>query len=217
VAEISSGLNRDRGHFRGILRSYGVLGALRLARDIVLTRLTFPAARIVRRPLYVRGRHLIRVGEGLTTGVGLRLDAFDHGLSGGPLIVIGRHAQINDYVHIAAILRVEIGDDALLASKIFITDHNHGRIDGAGELDGPDTPPAQRPEAARAVVIGDRVWIGEGAVVLPGVTIGDGCIIGANAVVTADIPADSIAAGNPARVLRRYDRGLGAWVRTLTG
>lgn len=59
---------------------------------------------------------------------------------------------------------------------------------------------------AKAVVLGDYVWVGYGAVVLPGVIIGNYCVIGANAVVTKDVPSGSIVAGNPARVLRQLTK-----------
>jgi maltose O-acetyltransferase len=63
-------------------------------------------------------------------------------------------------------------------------------------------PRRDRLEAAKPITIGDNVWLGGGAIVLPGVTIGDNTVIGAGAVVTKDIPANSVAVGNPARVVR---------------
>lgn len=63
-------------------------------------------------------------------------------------------------------------------------------------------PRRDKLEAARPITIGDNVWIGGGAVVLPGVTIGDNSVIGAGAVVTKDVPANVVAVGNPARVVR---------------
>ena len=60
-------------------------------------------------------------------------------------------------------------------------------------------------EAAEPITIGDNVWLGGGAIVLPGVTIGDNTVVGAGAVVTRDLPADVVAVGNPARVVRRLD------------
>ena len=67
------------------------------------------------------------------------------------------------------------------------------------------TPRACSLEAADPITIGDNVWLGGGVIVCPGVTIGDNCVIGAGSVVTKDIPADSLAVGNPARVLRQLD------------
>lgn len=58
-------------------------------------------------------------------------------------------------------------------------------------------------EAAKPITIGDNVWLGGGVIVCPGVTIGDNAVIGAGAVVTRDVPADVVAVGNPARVVRR--------------
>ena len=67
------------------------------------------------------------------------------------------------------------------------------------------TPRACSLEAADPITIGDNVWLGGGVIVCPGVTIGDNCVIGAGSVVTKDIPASSLAVGNPARVLRQLD------------
>nr|WP_147680574.1 sugar O-acetyltransferase [Actinomyces ruminicola] len=67
------------------------------------------------------------------------------------------------------------------------------------------TPRRARLESADPITIGDNVWLGGGVIVCPGVTIGDDCVIGAGAVVTRDIPAGSLAVGNPARVIRALD------------
>lgn len=70
--------------------------------------------------------------------------------------------------------------------------------------------PAQRRakwEAAKPITIGNNVWLGGGAIVLPGVTIGDNTVVGAGAVVTSDLPADVIAVGNPAKVIGKIGEG----------
>jgi acetyltransferase-like isoleucine patch superfamily enzyme len=86
-----------------------------------------------------------------------------------------------------------------MASKIFITDHSHGEVDG----DALTTPPSQRKVVSKGpVIIGDNAWIGEGVVIMPDVTIGKNAIVGANSVVTTSIPENAVAAGIPARVLR---------------
>ena len=97
-----------------------------------------------------------------------------------------------------------IGNDVWTGHHVYITDQNHGYEDVS-------RPISQQSQPERAVVIGDGSWLGHGAVVLPGVTIGKHVVIGANAVVTRDIPDFCVAVGSPARVVRRYDTDLG-WV-----
>lgn len=196
-----------------VWRRYGTVGLLRLAADVVHTRWLFPQARLVRRPAYVRGRAHMLLGHGLTTGVGLRLDAFPEE-GARTVLFIGNDVQLNDYVHIAATQHVSIGDHTLIASKVFIADHNHGEYRQPDPASSPSVPPAQRPLVSRPVHIGARVWIGEHVCVLPGVRIGDGAVIGAGSVVVNDIPAHSLAVGSPARVVRRYDEGSGQWQAT---
>lgn len=196
---------------QAMLQRYGVLGVLRLVRDLIHTKIFYPGARIVRVPAYVRGARHIRWGANFTTGAGLRLDAFPD--SDIIAITIGHDVQVNDYVHIAAIQNVSIGDHSLIASKVFISDHNHGQYAEPDPGSHPDIPPAQRPLASKPVRIGARVWIGEHVCIMPGVSIGDGAIIGAGAIVTTDIPANTIAVGSPARVVKQFDFVEQRWQR----
>jgi lipopolysaccharide O-acetyltransferase len=195
---------------RELISRYGPAGLIILACSVARTKLFYHPARLIRWPVYIRGRSRIRWGRGFTTGVGLRLDALSK--ANTPCLLIGERVQINDYVHIGAIEHVSIGNDVLIASHVFISDHNHGRYDTADHLSGPDVPPVERPWVSRPVVIGNKVWIGEHVCILPGVTIGDGAIIGAGAVVTRDLPANCIAVGNPARVIKLFDSASASWV-----
>lgn len=192
-----------------ILKTYGVAGLLKLGYSLICTRLFDRPARLIRRPVYIRGRSGMDWGEGFTTGVGVRLDTFG---ATEPVLVIGRRVQLNDYVHIGAVESVEIGDDVLIASRVFITDHNHGEYQGGSVHSSPYINPVDRPIVSRPVKIGDRVWIGESVSILPGVTIGDGAIIGAGSVVTKDVPPATIAAGCPARIIKRFDAQQNIWV-----
>ncbi|NLS13530.1 acetyltransferase [Vibrio sp. SM6] len=186
-----------------IYDGYGLLGALRLIRDVLITKCLFCDARIVRVPFYIRGKAHIKLGKNFTSGVGLRLDAFSIASERKPRLVIGDNCQVNDYVHIGCVQNVTIGSDVLIASKVFISDHNHGLYDDSS-VDVLELP-SVRPLSCSAVTIGNRVWIGENVSVLPGVSIGDNSIIGAGSVVTSNIPDFSIAVGAPARVVKKFD------------
>jgi lipopolysaccharide O-acetyltransferase len=142
------------------------------------------------------------------------LDAFPESKSNTTCIAIGSNVQINDYVHIAAISNITIGNNVLIASKVFITDHNHGEYGMNNYHDSPDMMPILRPLRSRPVIIEDNVWIGETVSILPGVKIGQGSVIGAQSVVTKDIPPNSVAIGAPARVIKQYDFESGKWQKT---
>lgn len=195
---------------RSILATYSLLGLGGLACNWLYTRVAYPQARLVRLPFRIRGRAGAVIGKGFTTGVGCRIDVFG-GTSSAPVLLIGANVQINDNVHIAAAYGVRIGDDVLIASRVFITDHNHGSYAGDALDSAADTPPAGRPLSGRPVTIGNRVWIGEGVNILPGVTIGDGAVIAAGATVTKDVEPGTIVAGIPAVPLRRFNPVSAHW------
>lgn len=187
---------------------YGLLQSLWLLVCLANTKAFFSGARLIRLPIFLRGRKKIRFGAGLTCGYLARFDAFgDEGC-----IEFGRNVQINDFVHIGAIEKVQIGNDVLIASRVFISDHDHGNYGDTGVISLPSEPPSERRIQARPVVIEDRVWIGENVCILPGTRIGEGSVIGAGSVVKGDIPPHSIAVGVPARVVKRFDSDLQRWV-----
>lgn len=194
-----------------LLQTYGFAGGARLLRDWLATRLTMRGARLVRRPLYIRGRRWMEIGPGLITGPGLRLDAFPIAPDRGPVLRIGRDVQVNDYVHIGAVHSVTIGDRVLIASKVFITDHSHGATKGPAPHASPTLAPIARPLSFAPVVIEDDVWIGEFVSVLPGVRVGKGAIVGTMSVVTRDVPPYTMVAGSPARAVKRFDFESSTW------
>jgi acetyltransferase-like isoleucine patch superfamily enzyme len=114
-------------------------------------------------------------------------------------IRIGGGSLLNLGVMVAAVDEVEIGAHCMLANGCFVTDANH-------RFDDPDRPvPWQGFTSKGPTRLGDNVWLGAHVVVTSGVTIGERCVVGANSVVTADLPPFSIAAGSPARVLRAIE------------
>jgi acetyltransferase-like isoleucine patch superfamily enzyme len=118
---------------------------------------------------------------------------------GAARITIGAGTFLNLGVMVASLHLVEIGDHCMFANGCFISDSAH-------RYDDPVTPvPWQGFTSKGPTRIGDNVWCGVGAVITSGVTIGERSVIGANSVVTSDIPPYSIAAGVPARVLRRIE------------
>jgi acetyltransferase-like isoleucine patch superfamily enzyme len=116
-------------------------------------------------------------------------------------ISIGAGCFLNIGVMVAAVELVEIGDHCMLANGCFVTD-------GAHRFDDPDTPvPWQGFTTKGPTRIGPNAWLGANVVVTSGVTIGERSVIGANSVVTSDVPPFSVAAGVPAKVLRRVEYG----------
>lgn len=183
---------------------YGFSELVKNAYSLALTKLLYPAARLIRRPVYIRGRKGMQFGIGFTTGYRCRLEMLGEGVT----LQLGRGCKLGDSVHIVASRQVSIGDDCLIASHVFISDTSHG--DGT---EHPMTPPDGRPLATSPVSIGSCVWLGEGVAVLPGATIGDGCIIGAHAVVKGEIPPYTVAVGAPAKPVKRYNFETNLWER----
>lgn len=110
-----------------------------------------------------------------------------------PRVLIGDNTVIGRHCMIKAKNSIVIGSNVLMAAHVHITDHNHGIAAGRLIRD-------QRAEIG-SVTIGDDVWIGAGAKILMNAKLGVGAVVGANAVVTGDIPANAIVVGVPARII----------------
>lgn len=191
------------------MNHYRLSESLSNAVSLVYTKLFFPQARLIRRPFYLRGQRSFSYGKGFTCGHGCR---FDLSNTETATLVIGSQVLIGDYVHIVAQNHVEIGDDCLLASKIFITDTHHGSISKPDSKSSPLIAPNLRPLDTKPVIIGKKVWIGESVSIMPGVTIGDGAIIGAHSVVTKNVPEYAMVVGIPAKVIKTYDFEHDLWI-----
>ena len=148
----------------------------------------------------------ISIGKDSSLGNRMTLTCFDTNEGIGdvkhytPSICIGDGVAIGEDAHITSINKIVIGNYVLTGKKILITDNAHGS--SVKEL--LDYPPNKRPLHSNGpIIIGDNVWIGEKASIMPNVTIGNGAIIGANAVVTKNVPAYAIVGGNPAKIIKQ--------------
>jgi len=191
---------------------YGFFGMIKLVIFFVRTKFFNRRSRLIRFPITIRGRNYIDFGTNLTTGIGCRIEAFPY-FSNGTIIEFGNNVEINDYVHITGVSKVIIGNDVLIASKVYISDSQHGNYSGDSFQDSPFSTPNSRKLSYKPVIIEDNVWIGESVCILAGVRIGRGAVIGANSVVTKDVPECSIMAGNPAKIIKKYNIDTHKWER----
>ena len=154
-------------------------------------------------PVTIFNEKYIRIGEGTMIGPHVALSA---GMVPGqecisdPIVTIGDRCLIGRGSGIVGHLSVHIGNDVWTGHNVYITDQNHGYEDVS-------RPISEQSQPERAVSIGDGSWLGYGTVVLPGVTIGRHVAVGANSVVTGDLPDFCVAVGAPARVIRRFVDG----------
>jgi acetyltransferase-like isoleucine patch superfamily enzyme len=149
----------------------------------------------------------IFLGDNVSLGQGCYLLAFtDHlGEKYDPIIRIGNNVTATANLQISALQGVSIEEDVMFASNIFVGDHQHG-------YETANIPYKYQLCRVRPITIKKGCWIGQNVIVMPGITIGEYSIIGANSVVTGDIPARSIAFGSPARVMKKWDANINEWV-----
>lgn len=123
-------------------------------------------------------------------------------------IVMGKHSRIGVNTWIRCVDNVILGDYSVTADNVIISDNNNHPVNPADRMIMRVTPPGSDERSwihsdYAPIIIGKNVWIGEYARICKGVKIGDGSIIAANTVVTKDVPANSIAAGNPAQIVKK--------------
>lgn len=148
------------------------------------------------------GPSYISIGNNVVIDDNVTLTAWDkyRGESLSPSIDIGNGVCIGSGSHITATNSIIIGDNVLTGKKILITDNSHGKV----TIENMHLPPVERPIFSKGpVVIENNVWIGDKATILPGVRIGYGSVIAANAVVTKSVPSGCVVGGNPAKILKK--------------
>lgn len=194
-------------NYRKFKNRYSFFEMFLLGFSFICTRIFYPRAKLISYPIYMRGKKSLVYGSGLNVGYGCRFDLIN---TTKKTLFIGKNCEFGDGCHIVATEKVEIGDSLLCASKVFISDTNHGCYRG-DNCSLPTEPPNERMFVSDPVKIGNNVWIGENVVILSGTKIGDGCVIGANAVVSGKYGDNCIIAGVPAKVVKKYDQYTQMW------
>ena len=157
----------------------------------------------VEKGVSIIGGKYIRIGKNFSAGKNLRLHVFDsyQGLSTNviPELIIGNDVTFTDNCYVSCAKKITIGDGTLFGENSFVCDNFHG----SNVAEEKDIPPNKRPlKIGEPVVIGKNVWIGRNVCIMPGTNIGDYAVVGANAVVTHDIPEGGIAVGVPAKTIK---------------
>jgi acetyltransferase-like isoleucine patch superfamily enzyme len=134
----------------------------------------------------------LRVGRWAWIGHGSKIRAHAGTVSIGAKTVMGQECTISAYQH------VSIGRECIIADRVMLIDFDHGAVEV-------DRPIREQGIYKRDVRVGHNVWIGYGACVLRGVSVGDNSILGTSSVVTKDVPENAVVAGAPARVIRMRD------------
>lgn len=165
---------------------------------------SFGSESTINYPAILQGVKDIYIGNRTTIHANCRMQNYYED-GNNPSIHIGNHCYIGYYFSILNASSVTLGDDVLIASHVLISSENHG-VNPESEI-----PYMNQSLISKAVSIGDGCWIGENVCILPGVTIGKKCIIGAGSIVTKSIPDYSTAVGNPARVIKKYNFNTHSW------
>ncbi|PSU74918.1 acetyltransferase [Photobacterium phosphoreum] len=192
------------------MKGYDLLTIINLSLSFIYTKVFFKNCRIIRLPIVIRNKSQIVFGDRFVTGKYCRIDAFSQ--KNKKIINIGKNCQINDSVHIAALNNITIGDNVLIASRVFMTDHNHGIYTGDNQSD-PKSVVGNRDLSSKPIIIKDNVWIGENVTILPGSIIGKNTIVGSNSVVSGVLIDNAIYIGVPAKIFKKYDPIEKKWVR----
>ncbi len=188
------------------LRFNGFIELLRLVGDVLFTLINLRSGGFFRYPSTIRSLGEIKVGKSCRFGRYSTIELFNSDSK----LIVGDGFRSNSYLHIGVVSSVTIGQNVLVASGVYISDHSHGAY-GNQSSSNPRIAPVDRPLYVAPVVIGDNVWLGERSVILPGVRVGDGVVVGAGAVVTKDIADYSIVVGVPAKVIKQYDFLSSTW------
>ena len=178
-------LNR---HYARLLARYALL-KLRYGRRLQTDGICFVCPGV---HLEIGRRATLRIGRWAWIGDGSKIRVHEGEVSIGAKTVMGQECTISAYQH------VEIGRECIVADRVMLIDFDHGVVEV-------ERPIRLQGIYKRDVRVGHNVWIGYGACILRGVTVGDNSIVGTNTVVTRDVPENAVVGGSPARVIRMRD------------
>lgn len=206
-------------YWRGFIKSNGLVYTMKIIVRKIFCHLILRRKFVRCNSILLMGSYRISGGKfisigGLVAGGGFRMDAIQTFLEQDfkPLIEVGSKVSFGQDVHVACVEKIVIRDNVLVGSRVTVIDHDHGIYSSvANKASEPLSIPALRPLNSAPIYIGNNVHIGENAIVLKGVTIGDGSVIAAGAVVTKDVPMFAVVAGNPAKVIKRYYEDERLW------
>lgn len=157
------------------------------------------------KPQIIRNKKYIDIGNHVVIFEGARIECFDYYVNKyNPYLKIGDNVVIGYSFQCLVASKCVIGSNTLMASNILISTENHGI--------NPNLIYSQQPLETKDVFIGENCWIGEKVMILPGVTLGNNVIVGAGSVVTKSFASNVIIAGNPARIIKKYDKYKMEWV-----
>lgn len=164
---------------------------------------------LIENPLEITGKEFMEIGNDVTIINGARIEAIPSWLNQElhPMLKIGDSTSFEQEAHLFVASNLTIGKNCVFSSRIFITTANHS-------FDRVDQNILKNEIIVKDVVIGDNCFVGMDVKIFPGVHIGDNVIVGANSIVTSDIPSYSVCVGTPAKVIKKYDFEQKKWVRT---
>jgi acetyltransferase-like isoleucine patch superfamily enzyme len=184
------------------------------ALSLALRRIRLPRGIAAGKGASIRKPFSIPDGRGISLGSNTKIHLgatiltirSDGGRTYDPRIAIGNDVYVGRYIFLNAIDKVTIGDGCVLSDYVYINDAAHGLNPAAG-------PIMEQPlESKGPICIGNKCFLGYRVAVMPGVTLGEGCVVGINAVVTRSFPPYSMLAGVPARIVRAFDHATQTWI-----